>query len=230
MPVASACTTVRRTNPGRRRLRNRRHPGPARTVLRQLARLTRPIPSAGPGALAVAVNADGSDETVAARESGVRRGWRAWTTRHVCWGCCAGSVGPRPVAADRSLGSRRARVRAVDAGARRTMGELRLRLGWQPLTIIGPDLLHRPELLACASAVAPLARARFAFGDRVRLNSPSSAGLEHLVSVEAPSDVRALHLEVCLLFDRPRGSQRPGARGAPVGPNQDSRPASATDL
>ena len=39
-------------------------------MLRQLARLTRPIPSAGPGALAVAVYADGSDETVAARESG----------------------------------------------------------------------------------------------------------------------------------------------------------------
>jgi hypothetical protein len=39
-------------------------------VLRQLARLTRPLPAAGAGALAVAVYADPSDEPVVARESG----------------------------------------------------------------------------------------------------------------------------------------------------------------
>jgi hypothetical protein len=39
-------------------------------VLRQLARLTRPLPAAGPGALAVAVYADGNDRPVSARESG----------------------------------------------------------------------------------------------------------------------------------------------------------------
>jgi len=39
-------------------------------VLRQLARLTRPLPAAGPDALAVAVYADVNDEAVPARESG----------------------------------------------------------------------------------------------------------------------------------------------------------------
>jgi hypothetical protein len=39
-------------------------------VLRQLARLTRPLPAAGPGALAVAVYGDALDRTVTANESG----------------------------------------------------------------------------------------------------------------------------------------------------------------
>jgi hypothetical protein len=39
-------------------------------VLRQLARLTRPLPAAGPDALAVAVYADAADHLVAAHESG----------------------------------------------------------------------------------------------------------------------------------------------------------------
>ena len=39
-------------------------------MLRQLARLTRPLPAAGPQALAVAVYADGNDHSVSARESG----------------------------------------------------------------------------------------------------------------------------------------------------------------
>ncbi len=39
-------------------------------MLRQLARLTRPVPAAGVGALAVGVYSDPSDELVAARESG----------------------------------------------------------------------------------------------------------------------------------------------------------------
>jgi hypothetical protein len=40
-------------------------------VLRQLARLTQPVPAAGPGALAVAVYGDAMDISVSARESGV---------------------------------------------------------------------------------------------------------------------------------------------------------------
>jgi hypothetical protein len=39
-------------------------------VLRQLARLTRPLPAAGPGALAVAVYGDAIDRTITAKESG----------------------------------------------------------------------------------------------------------------------------------------------------------------
>ena len=44
---------------------------------------------------------------------------------------CSARLGPCAVAGDRAVGARRARVRAVDAGARRPMGELRLRLGRQ---------------------------------------------------------------------------------------------------
>ena len=40
-------------------------------MLRQLARLTRPLPAAAPGAVALAVYADATDDLVAARESGI---------------------------------------------------------------------------------------------------------------------------------------------------------------
>jgi hypothetical protein len=57
--------------PGRSRLRREGDRRLARTLLRQLAALTRPIPAAGPRALALAVYSDASGEQFEARESGV---------------------------------------------------------------------------------------------------------------------------------------------------------------
>jgi hypothetical protein len=64
-----------------------------------------------------------------------------------------------------------------------------------------------------ARALCALERAWFTFGDD-RAELALGRGLEHLVTVEAPSDVRALHLEVCLLLiDRAgRGDLEPIVR------------------
>ena len=165
-------------------------------MLRQLARLTRPIPSAGPGALAVAVYADGSDETVAARESGFEG--------VACVDDAARLLGLLCRVWDREPSPQ------VEAWAR---GVLEFVLWMQEpdgrwvnfvydwdgsrnhrglTSSVGQNFWH-------ARALCALARARFAFGDE-RAELALERGLEHLVTVEAPSDVRALHLEVCLLL------------------------------
>ena len=165
-------------------------------MLRQLARLTRPIPSAGPGALAVAVYADGSDETVAARESGFEG--------VACVDDAARLLGLLCRVWDREPSPQ------IEAWAR---GVLEFVLWMQEpdgrwvnfvydwdgsrnhhglTSSVGQNFWH-------ARALCALARARFAFGDD-RAELALERGLEHLVSVEAPSDVRALHIEVCLLL------------------------------
>jgi len=55
---------------GRGRLRGEGDPRVPGSLLNQLAKLTRPVPAAGPNALAIAVYSDSEGETVAARETG----------------------------------------------------------------------------------------------------------------------------------------------------------------
>ena len=163
-------------------------------MLRQLARLTRAIPAAGPGALTVAVYADGNDETVAARESGFEGV------------ACIDD-------AARLLGLlcrvwERAPSREIEGWAR---GVLEFVLWMQEpdgrwvnfvydwdgerndaglTSSVGTNFWH-------ARALCGLSRAWLAFGDQ-RAETAMLRGLEHVVGTEAPSDVRALHLEVCL--------------------------------
>jgi hypothetical protein len=165
-------------------------------VLRQLARLTRPIPDAHPGALTVAVYADGDDETVAARESGfegvacvddaarllgllcrvwerdpsseVER-WARGLVEFVLW---MQEPDGRWVNFVYDWQGRR-----NDAGATSSVGE---------------NFWHARALLG-------LSRAWLAFGDE-GAELAVRRGLEHILTSEAPSDVRSLHVELGLLL------------------------------
>ncbi len=163
-------------------------------MLRQLARLTRPLPAAGPGALAVAVYADGNDETVAARESGFEGV------------ACVDD-------AARLLGLlcrvwQRTHSQSIERWARGLMGFVlwmqepdgrwvNFVYGWDGrrnagglTSSVGPNFWH-------ARALCGLSRAWLAFGDE-GAGDAVRRGLEHLASTQAPPDVRALHVEVCL--------------------------------
>lgn len=163
-------------------------------MLRQLARLTHAIPSAGPGALTVAVYADGNDETVAARESGFEgvacvddaarllgllcrvwerspseeiEGWARGLLEFVLW--------------MQEPDGRWVNF-VYDWDGRRNDGGL--------TSSVGENFWH-------ARALCGLSRAWFAFGD-MRAEAAIQRGLEHVARTEAPPDVRALHVEVCL--------------------------------
>jgi hypothetical protein len=163
-------------------------------VLRQLARLTRAIPAASADALTVAVYADGNDETIAARESGFEG--------VACVDDAARLLGLLCRVWDRSPSSE------VESWAR---GLLEFVLWMQepdgrwvnfiydwdggrnaagPTSSVGQNFWH-------ARALCGLSRAWSTFGDE-RAGTAVQRGLEHIVGTEAPPDVRALHVEVCL--------------------------------
>ena len=187
--------------------------GPAAAVLRQLARLTRPVPAAGPGALAVAVYADGDDETIAARESGfegvacVDDAARLLGVLSECAtpapvssqiaargpaGCSTSSCGCRSPTADGSTSSTTGTATRNDTG----------------LTSSG-----RRELLARARACVRSSDAWLDVRRRARGASHRCAGSTRRDEAEAPPDVRALHLEVGLRLIADAGPVRPGVTG-----------------
>ena len=163
-------------------------------MLRHLARLTRAIPAAGPGALTVAVYADGNDEPMAARESGFEGV------------ACVDD-------AARLLGVlcrvwEQAPLKEIERWAR---GLLEFVLWMQEpdgrwvnfiydwdgrrndrglTSSVGQNFWH-------ARALCGLSQAWLAFGDE-RAEEAVQRGFEHIASTEAPSDVRALHMEACL--------------------------------
>jgi hypothetical protein len=163
-------------------------------VLRQLARLTRSIPSAGPGALTIAVYADGNDETVAARESGFEG--------VACVDDAARLLGLLCRVWERTHSKEiEAWVRGVlefvlwmqepdgrwvnfvyDWEGRRNDAGL--------TSSVGQNFWH-------ARALCGLSRAWLAFGDE-RAERAMQRGLEHVLSTQAPPDVRALHMEVAM--------------------------------
>jgi len=163
-------------------------------VLRQLARLTREIPAAGSGALAVAVYADGNDETVAARESGFEG--------VACVDDAARLLGLLCRVWERSPSERTERW---------ALGVLEFVLWMQEpdgrwvnfvydwnggrndeglTSSVGTNFWH-------ARALCGLSSAWRAFGDS-RAKAAIERGLEHVLVTAAPSDVRALHVEACL--------------------------------
>lgn len=163
-------------------------------MLRQLARLTHPVPAAGPSAAAVAVYADAGDETLAARESGFEGVacvddaarllgvlCRVWTRAPL-----------RPIEdwtrglLDFVLWMQEPDGRWVNfvydwKGARNHHGLT---------SAVGQNFWH-------GRALCGLSRAWLTFGDP-RAKTAIHRGLEHVFMTEAPSDVRALHLEVGL--------------------------------
>ena len=179
-------------------------------MLRQLARLTRPVPAAGPAAVAVAVYADGNDEAVPARESGfegvacVDDAARLLTVLCRVWA--------------------RAPLRPIEAWARGLMefvlwmqepegrwvnfiydwGGSRNDEG--PTSAVGENFWH-------GRALSGLTRAWLTFGD-ARAETAIRRGLEYVSAAGAPSDVRALHLEVGLrlIVDAGRTDLEPAAK------------------
>ena len=163
-------------------------------MLRQLARLTRPLPAAGPGALAVAVYARPDGELLPAREAGfegvacvddaarvlglLARVWaatpldpiRAWAeglTEFVLW------------------------MREDDGGWLNFVED------WDGTRNATGITSATGENFWQARAVEGLARASLVFGD-ARATEAVEHGLERARSMVVPADVRALHLRAAL--------------------------------
>lgn len=163
-------------------------------MLRQLARLTRPVPGAGPTAVAVAVYADADDEVVPARESGFE-------------GVACVDDAARLLSVLCRVWSR-APSQPIEAWARRLL-EFVLWMqepdgrwvnfvhDWDgrrnetgPTSAAGENFWH-------GRALCGLSRAWLTFGD-ARTEAAIRRGLEYVSPSGAPSDVRALHVDVGL--------------------------------
>lgn len=163
-------------------------------MLRQLARLTRPIPAAGPGALAVAVYADAEDVPIAAAESGFE-GVACVDDAARLLGllCRVWERAPLEPVKEWALGLLRfvEWMQEPDGrwvnfvkdwdGSRNTVGLT---------SAAGDNFWH-------GRALGGVSRAWLAFG-APRAADAARRGLEHLLTSEAPSDVRALHVELGL--------------------------------
>ena len=164
-------------------------------MLRQLARLTRSIPAAGSDALTVAVYGDANDETVAANESGfegvacVDDAARLLGLLSRLWegDPSAGTEGWVRGLLEFVLWMQEPDGRWVNfiydwEGGRNEAG--------LTSSVSGGSFWH-------ARALCAVSEAWFAFGDE-RAKDAMERGLAHIVDVDAPSDVRALHVELGL--------------------------------
>ncbi len=180
-------------------------------MLRQLARLTRPLPAAGPTALAVAVYGDGDDEAVAARESGFE-------------GAACVDDAARLLGVLCEVWSR-TQLEPIREWARGLM-EFVLWMqepdgrwvnfvyDWDGhrndrglTSAVGENFWH-------GRALCGLSRAWLTFGEP-RAEAAMHRGLDHVLTTSAPADVRALHLELGLRLIA-RGGRRglvPAVRG-----------------
>jgi hypothetical protein len=169
-------------------------------VLRQLARLTRPVPAAGPGALAVAVYADPSGELVVAKESGFEG-----------VACVDDAARLLDVLCDVWA---RTRDPAVERWARRVLefvlwmqdGDgrwLNFVYDWSGTRNESGVTSSTGENFWHARALSGVGNAWQAFGDE-RALSATRRGLEHAIARSVPADVRALHVLTGLrLIDDP---------------------------
>ena len=163
-------------------------------MLRQLARLTRPLPSAGPDALAVAVYGDPSDEPVVARESGFEG-----------VACIDDAARLLDVLCDVWTATP---VPALERWARGVLefvlwmqvpdGRwLNFVYDWRGTRNESGITSSTGENFWHARALAGVSNAWLTFGDE-RARSALQRGLDHAISRPAPSDLRAVHLLVGL--------------------------------
>lgn len=178
-------------------------------MLRQLARLTRPLPAAGDGALAVAVYADAANDLVVAKESGyegVACVDDAARLLDVLCGVWSRTQDPGVGGWARGV---LAFVRWMQGDDGRWVnfvydwGGVRNETG--PTSSTGENFWH-------ARAMLGLSAAWRAFDDQ-----PAAAalqlGLEHAIDGDAPSDVRSLHLMLGLrLLEAGRADLEPSVR------------------
>lgn len=161
-------------------------------MLRQLARLTRPLPAAGPGALAVAVYGDALDRHVDAKESGYEG-----------VACVDDAARLLDVLCDVWL---RTKLPAIERWARGLLDFVlwmqdddgrwvNFVYGWdgeqnhEGLTSVrGENFWHARALLGLSNAWLVL--------KDERAERALSAGFAHAAEKPAPADVRAVHMEV----------------------------------
>lgn len=167
-------------------------------MLRQLARLTQPLPAAGPEALAVAVYADAIDRHVAARESGfegvacIDDAARALDVMCDVWARTRAAWAERWARGllDWVLWMQEPDGRWLNfiydwEGTRNTSG---LTSG------IGENFWH-------ARALCAVTHAWLTFGD-ARAEAAMHLGMDHALMKPAPSDVRVLHMiTACRLIE-----------------------------
>lgn len=170
-------------------------------MLRQLARLTRPLPAAGPDALVVAVYSDLNDEPIVARESGMEGVacvddaarlldvlCDVWAATRLPWieRWARGML-------DFVLWMQEADGRWInfvyDWEGRRNHHGL--------TSNVGENFWHARALRATTNAW-------LTFGDE-RAERALHLGLDHAVTKDAPPDVRALHLEMARRLVRDAG-------------------------
>ena len=167
-------------------------------MLRQLARLTRPLPAAGPNALAVAVYAGIDDEILAAQESGFE-GVACVDDAARLLGVLCDTWARAPLPA---IGRWAAGVLEFVLWMQEPEGHwVNFVLDWDGgrndsgiTSATGENFWH-------ARALDALSRAWPTFGDG-RAENALNRGLEHAVPATAPSDVRALHVQVGLRLIR----------------------------
>ncbi len=159
-------------------------------MLRQLARLTRPLPAAGPDALAVAVYADARDHLIEAKESGFEGVACVDDAARLLDVMCDVWARTRQPWAERwakglldfVLWMQEPDGRWVNFvydwdGERNTSGIT---------SVTGENFWH-------ARAIAGVSHAWLTFGD-ARAEAAMHRGLDHAVTKPAPPDVRALHV------------------------------------
>ena len=162
-------------------------------MLRQLWRLTEPVPAAGPDALAIAIY-EHPDGVVTARESGFEGvACVDDTARLLDVLCSIYEAHEAPLG--RALGARTPGLRAVDAGARRLLAQLRARLGrgQEPRR----HHLAPGQNFWLARALVGVGHAAEALDDE-RARPAFLRGISRAAAEDAPPDIRSLHLLAAL--------------------------------
>lgn len=159
-------------------------------MLRQLARLTRPVPAAGPSALALAVYADPSGELVVARESGFEGVACIDDAARLLDVLCDVWTRTRDPGVERWARGLLDFVLAMQGEDGRWWNFIYDWSGTRNETGVtsstGENFWH-------ARALAGVSHAWLTFGDEAA-HSAMHRGLDHAVTLSAPADVRSLHL------------------------------------
>jgi hypothetical protein len=163
-------------------------------VLRQLARLTRPLPAAGDDALTVAVYGDPSDEPVVARESGFEGvACIDDAARLLDLLCDLWTRAPDPALERWARGLLEFVLWMQGADGR----WLNFVYDWNGTPNEAGITSSTGENFWHARALSGVSNAWLTFGDERALDA-MHRGLDHAVTRPAPSDVRAVHLLVGL--------------------------------
>jgi hypothetical protein len=179
-------------------------------VLRQLARLTHPLPAAGPKAVAIAVYADRADRLVSAKESGTEGVACIDDAARVLDVLC--DVWARtglPWVEDWARGLLEFVLWMQEDDGR----WINFVYDWGGTRNVDGITSARGENFWHARALMAVSHAWLTFRD-VRAEDALYRGLDHAVKKPAPSDVRVLHMEVArrLIVDAERTTLLPALR------------------